>query len=213
MRAIWKNLLGQLVLNSGSQNLGWTKKLVAKAALVGEEMTKLSDADLAQSLRDLDPSFIDSDKQLVRFLAIVRELADRRVGLRPFDVQLRAVAAMLRGISVEMATGEGKTLVGAIVATGLVQAGRQVHVLSANDYLAQRDATWMGPLLTAADFQVAWVTSLSSREDRHAAYGTDVVYVSVTEAGFDVLRDRLAYEPEAQVGIRHDAAIIDEADA
>ncbi len=175
--------------------------------------TRACDEELRDRLRALPPDFARSDQALASFLIDLRELADRRIGLRPYDVQLQAAAAMLRGVSVEMATGEGKTLVGALVATGLVLGGHRVHVLGANDYLARRDADWMGPLLRAVGISVEAVTSAADETTRRAAYRAEVTYVPVTEAGFDTLRDRLRLDPADLVGIGHDAAIVDEADA
>ena len=87
------------------------------------------------------------DGEIAAYLAVAREAAEKTLGERPFDVQLQAAAALLLGHVVEMATGEGKTLVGAIAAAGYARQGRRVHVISVNDYLARRDAEWMGPLL------------------------------------------------------------------
>ena len=172
-----------------------------------------SDQALRQELASLRPGFVDSDEQLAGFLAVARELARRHLRLRPFNVQLAAAASMLRGTSVELATGEGKTLVGAIVALGMVRRGFRVHVLSANDYLATRDSQWMAPLLEAGGAQVAAVTSRTPHAVRREAYLADVVYLPVTEAGFDILRDRLRMDGSELVGIRPDAAVLDEADA
>ncbi len=213
MTSPWRRLRAWLLDAPGAADLTPLAGLVASANGLAEACSGASDDELRELLLALPGDFVDSDAQLSEFLAVVRELAARHVGLRPFDVQLEAAAAMLRGTSVELATGEGKTLVGAVVAAGLVRAGRRVHVLSANDYLAERDAGWMGPLLRAAGVEVAFVTSRTPREERRRAYLTEVVYVPVTEAGFDVLRDRLALDAGDQVGIDHDAAVVDEADA
>ena len=94
------------------------------------------------------PASLDatSDAELAGFLAVAGEVAGREVGLDPFPNQYLAAAALLRGFSIELATGEGKTLVGAMAAAGWALEGHHVHVLTANDYLAARDADWMGPL-------------------------------------------------------------------
>ena len=89
---------------------------------------------------------VTGDAELAGFLAVAGEVAGREVGLDPFPNQYLATAALLRGFSIELATGEGKTLVGAMAAAGWALEGRHVHVLTANDYLAARDADWMGPL-------------------------------------------------------------------
>lgn len=169
-----------------------------------------SDADLVTVARSAS---LESGDGLATYLAVARELAARSVGLRPFDVQLQAAAAMLRGISMELATGEGKTLVGAIVAAGHALTGNGVQVLSANDYLAQRDAAWMAPFFESLHLTVASVTADTVRDQRRQAYAADVVYVSVTESGFDILRDRLVLDPASRVRSTKGIAILDEADA
>ena len=138
---------------------------------------------------------------------------NRTTGLRPFDVQLLGALRMLAGDVIEMATGEGKTLAGAIAAAGYAIAGRHVHVVTINDYLAHRDAEWMGPLLEAMGLTVGWITAESTSEERRAAYGCDVTYASVNEIGFDVLRDQLVTDVDDLVSPNPDVALIDEADS
>ena len=197
----------------GTENLRWTQGMADRATKLASEMASASDDQLRQRLDALGPRFTESDQKLVQFLAVMRELAERAVGLRAFDVQLRAVAAMVRGTSVEMATGEGKTLVGAIAAVGLVKDANRVHVLAANDYLATRDATWMGPVMELAGVSVSAITSRTPRSERPGKYAADVVYIPVIEAGFDQLRDRLVLDEADMLGITTEAAILDEADA
>lgn len=213
MTTAWAKLSSWVLQRPGTVDLTGAAVAVSHATRQAEPCAGLTDAELRGRLADLQPGFLGSDQELGTFLAVVRELADRRVKLRPFDVQLQAAVAMLRGTSVELATGEGKTLVGALVAVGLVRAGHRVHVLAANDYLAARDATWMRPLFEAAGLHASSVTSMTPEPQRRTAYAADVVYVPVTEAGFDVLRDRLRLAPAELVGTAPDAAILDEADA
>jgi preprotein translocase subunit SecA len=165
----------------------------------------------AAGLLDLDDLAASSD--IPQFLAIAREAADRSTGLRPFDVQLLGALRMLAGDVIEMATGEGKTLAGAIAAAGYALAGRRVHVVTINDYLARRDAEWMGPLLEALGLTVGWVTAESTAAERRAAYKCDVTYASVNEIGFDVLRDQLVTDVADLVSPNPDVALIDEADS
>lgn len=213
MPSAWERLKARLLDRPGSVDLSGLAAVIELAAGCADTLRSASDADLHRSLAGLPADFVHDDQRLATFLALTRELADRQLGLRPFDVQLQAAAAMLRGTSVELATGEGKTLVGAIVAAGLVRTRHRAHVLSANDYLATRDAEWMGPLLAAAGATVAAVTSTTPAEQRREAYRADVVYLPVTEAGFDVLRDRLCLDVADRVGICPDVAVLDEADA
>ncbi len=213
MASRWKRAWAWLTDQPGAVRLSGLAGIVSRASQAGALWRDLDDAALAKALEELPPEFINEDASMAEFLAIMRELADRTVGLRPYDVQMQATAAMLRGTSIELATGEGKTLVGAMVAAGLIRANRTVQILSANDYLADRDATWMGPLLTAAGASVGVVTSDQPHAQRVESYQADVVYVPVTEAGFDVLRDRIRFDESDLLAPRHDAAILDEADA
>ena len=172
----------------------------------------LPDADFADTAHGLT-LFGDSDDDLARFLAMAREAADRRIGLRPFDVQMQGALRMFAGDVVEMATGEGKTLSGAIAAAGYALQGHTVHVISVNDYLARRDAEWMGPMFELFGLTVGYVTESSSRAERRRAYACDVTYGSVSEIGFDVLREQLVTDPEDLISPHTDVALVDEADS
>lgn len=178
-----------------------------------EEAADLTDEKLRRAAGLLNLDDLADSADVPQFLAIAREAAERATGLRPFDVQLLGALRMLAGDVIEMATGEGKTLAGAIAAAGYALAGRHVHVVTINDYLARRDAEWMGPLLEALGLTVGWITAESTSEDRKAAYGCDVTYASVNEIGFDVLRDQLVTDVEDLVSPNPDVALIDEADS
>src|SRR5262245_53242994 len=178
-----------------------------------EDAADLTDEKLCKATGLLNLDDLSESADIPQFLAIAREAADRTTGLRPFDVQLLGALRMLAGDVIEMATGEGKTLAGAIAAAGYALAGRHVHVVTINDYLANRDAEWMGPLLEAMGLTVGWITAESTSEDRRAAYDCDVTYASVNEIGFDVLRDQLVTDVEDLVSPNPDVALIDEADS
>jgi len=145
--------------------------------------------------------------------AVGREAAHRTLGERAFDVQLLGTVGLLAGHVVEMATGEGKTLVGALAAAGFALQGRRVHVVSVNDYLAERDARWMEELYGLLGVSVGWVDQRSSWQQRHDVYARDVTYVSVSEVGFDVLRERLRTDSLDLVLPAADVVIVDEADS
>lgn len=177
------------------------------------EAAGLSDEQLRKAAGLLNLEDLAESEDIPQFLAIAREAAERASGLRPFDVQLLGALRMLAGDVIEMATGEGKTLAGAIAAAGYAIAGRHVHVVTINDYLARRDAEWMGPLIEAMGLSVGWITAESTSEERRAAYGCDVTYASVNEIGFDVLRDQLVTDVDDLVSPNPDVALIDEADS
>lgn len=186
---------------------------VAASAEYEQEATDLSDEKLRKAAGLLNLDDLANSPDISQFLAIAREAAERTTGLRPFDVQLLGALRMLAGDVIEMATGEGKTLAGAIAAAGYALAGRHVHVVTINDYLARRDAEWMGPLIEAMGLTVGWITAESTSEDRRAAYNCNVTYASVNEIGFDVLRDQLVTDVDDLVSPKPDVALIDEADS
>ena len=186
---------------------------VNKAAEFDDKAKGLDDEQLAKAAQLLELDRLADSPDMPQFLAIAREASERAIGLRPFDVQLLGALRMLAGDVVEMATGEGKTLSGAIAAAGYALAGRNVHVVTINDYLARRDAEWMGPVIEAMGLTVGWITADSTREERRTAYQCNVTYASVNEIGFDVLRDQLVTDVADLVSPNPDVALIDEADS
>ena len=147
------------------------------------------------------------------FCAVGREAARRALGERPYDVQLIGTLAMLQGQIAEMATGEGKTLSGALAAARYALAGRSVQVASVNDYLARRDAGWMRPLYELLGVTVGHIVQASTPQERRRAYAAQVTYAPISEIGFDVLRDRLVTDPADLVAAPPDVLLIDEADS
>lgn len=172
----------------------------------------LADSDFADAAHELD-LLSDENPEYPKFLALIREAADRSLQLRPFDVQLEGALRLLEGDVVEMATGEGKTLSGAIAAIGYALGGHAVHVISVNDYLARRDAKWMEPLFNLVGLSVGWINESSSRAEREAAYAADITYAPVNEIGFDVLRDQLVLTEKDLLSPQTDVVIVDEADS
>lgn len=153
------------------------------------------------------------DDLLVEAFALVREGARRVLGLRPFDVQIVAAIALHQGKLAEMQTGEGKTLVAVLPAYLNALTGLGVHVLTFNDYLARRDANWMGPVYRFLDLSVSFVQEGMSIGERQRAYASDVTYATAKEVGFDYLRDHLCLEKDALVHRPFNFTIVDEADA
>ena len=185
----------------------------------GEELSQLTEGLLRERARRAQkageragPGAAPHDL-LIETFALVREISDRLLGLRPFDVQMLAGLALHRGRIVEMQTGEGKTL--AAVPSVCLDAfgGRGVHVLTFNDYLAQRDAEWMGPIYEFFGLSVGFVRQGMSKPERRQAYASDVSYVTAKEAGFDYLRDCLCYDLDDLAHRSFHACVVDEADA
>src|SRR5579872_2509063 len=164
--------------------------------LAGESDAQLTERALAQRYR------AQCREPLVRLVvetfAMVREAARRTIGLRHYDVQLLGGLALFDGAIAEMETGEGKTLAATLPLVLRALAGRGALLATANDYLARRDADWMGPIYRALGLSVGVVTAAMSRGARRDAYSCDITYGTAREFGFDFLRDRLAVRAAAE---------------
>lgn len=169
--------------------------------------------EYSESLKKRAQGGEGADSLLPEAFAAVYEAVRRTLKLTPFDVQLIAAAAMAEGRIIELPTGEGKTLVAVFTAYLGALSGRGVHVLTFNDYLAKRDAQWMGPVYRFLGLSVAHIGELMTAEERRAAYAVDVTYVTAKEAGFDYLRAFLAFGREGVTQRPFYLAIIDEADS
>ncbi len=145
--------------------------------------------------------------------AVVREAARRVLGMRHFDVQLIGGIALHNGKIAEMRTGEGKTLVATLPAYLNALSGEGVHVVTVNEYLAQRDADWMGPVYRFLGLTVGVIRSQQDPAEKRAAYACDITYGTNNEFGFDYLRDNLAFRLEDRVQRRLFYAIVDEVDS
>ena len=144
---------------------------------------------------------------------LVVEAARRVLGLEMFEVQIRGALAMAAGRIVEMQTGEGKTLACTPAVAWYARAGRGVHVMTVNDYLARRDAAWMGGIYRLLGLSVGCIQQGMGPAERRRAYECDITYATANEVGFDFLRDQIALRPEEQVHRPFHAAVIDEADS
>jgi preprotein translocase subunit SecA len=154
-----------------------------------------------------------SATRLPEIVAVSAVVASRVLGLQMFDEQLEGALALAHGRIVEMQTGEGKTLAAVPAAAWYARSGNGVHVLTANDYLARRDAEWMRETYRWLGLSVAAVAQEMTTEERKAAYRCDLTYASANELGFDYLRDGLALHPQQQVLRPFASAVIDEADS
>jgi len=152
------------------------------------------------------------DIQIPAF-ATVREAAKRVLGQRHYDVQVVGAAALHRGMVAEMKTGEGKTLVSTMPAYLNALAGKGVHMVTVNDYLAGRDAEWMGQVHEFLGLSVGLILNNMPTADRHPAYESDITYGTNNEFGFDYLRDNMAMSAENRVQRGHVYAIVDEVDS
>ena len=206
-------LFDKLVNKPGSQakkRVGWFEKVLKD--LPESEYHDLERSEFPSTASKIFESG-DKREQLTKFAALVRVAAEKTLEQRPYDVQLRGLVALLDGMVVQMVTGEGKTLVGAMAAAGYALQGRYVHVVSVNDYLAARDAEWMRPLFELLGVSVASIQESDDDATRREAYSAEVVYGSVQEIGFDLLRDRFV-EDDADTRVPpRDVVIVDEADS
>ncbi|MFM8748251.1 MAG: preprotein translocase subunit SecA [Aestuariivirga sp.] len=155
----------------------------------------------------------DLDDLLVPAFATVREAAKRTLGQRHFDVQLIGGMVLHEGRIAEMKTGEGKTLVATLPVYLNALAGKGVHVVTVNDYLARRDAAWMGQIYSFLGLKTGVIVHGLSDEQRRQAYGSDVTYATNNELGFDYLRDNMKYHLAEMVQRGHNYAIVDEVDS
>ena len=180
------------------------------------EMRALSDAQLAARTGQFREELANGktlDDLLVPAFATVREAARRVLGLRPFDVQLIGGMVLHDGGISEMRTGEGKTLVATAPVYLNALAGQGVHVVTVNDYLASRDAEWMGRVYKFLGLTVGIIVHGLDDEQRRDAYACDVTYATNNELGFDYLRDNMKYERAQMVQRPHNYAIVDEVDS
>ena len=169
------------------------------------ELRALDDHGLRAAFRD--------STDVVEAIAIVCVAASRVLQLEMFDVQLQGALGLARGRIIEMQTGEGKTLACIPAVAWLARGGRGVHVMTVNDYLARRDARWMGGIYEFLGLTVGCVQQTMAPEARRAAYACDITYATANEIGFDCLRDQVALRAEDQVHRAFHAAVIDEADS
>jgi preprotein translocase subunit SecA len=181
------------------------------------EVEALSDGELAHmtvAFRERLDQGEDLNDLLVEAFAVVREAARRTIGQRHFDVQLMGGMALHFGWIAEMRTGEGKTLVSTLAAYLNALSGKGVHIVTVNDYLARRDAEWMGQVYKFLGLSVGLVVpEVDDPAAKHAAYAADITYGTNTEFGFDYLRDNMAIERSQMVQRSHHFAIVDEVDS
>ncbi|NVK33028.1 MAG: preprotein translocase subunit SecA, partial [Rhodobacteraceae bacterium] len=180
------------------------------------DMLKLSDQDLrgrTDEFRQQLQNGASIDDLLVPAFATVREAAKRALGKRHYDVQLIGGMVLHTGQIAEMRTGEGKTLVATLPVYLNALSGNGVHVITVNDYLAQRDSDWMGQVYKFLGLSVGCITHGLDDEERRAAYAADVTYGTNNEFGFDYLRDNMKHERGAMVQRSHNFAIVDEVDS
>ncbi len=192
------------------------RRLLAQIDTRDEEIKKYADSRLkvlSSELISRARAGVGLDDLLVEAFALGREVSSRVLGMRHFDVQMFGGIALHQGKLVEMQTGEGKTLAAVLPAYLNALTGRGVHVLTFNDYLARRDAQWMGPVYEFLGLSVGFIKEGMAPRDRRRAYACDITYATAKEGGFDYLRDHLCLSPDDLTHRPFNYAIVDEADS
>jgi preprotein translocase subunit SecA len=210
------NVVNKLLHFGEGKKLKVLQEIVARVTALEETVTSLSDAGLKIKTAEFKTRFTDGetlDELLPEAYAVAREAARRATGMRPFDVQVMGAVALHQGSIAEMKTGEGKTLVATMPVYLNALAGRGVHVVTVNDYLAGRDAAWMGPVYETLGLSVAALQNNMEPSARVEAYKADITYGTNTEFGFDYLRDNMVLRLEQQVQRGHFFCIVDEVDS
>lgn len=210
------NFLTRILGDPNKQALGKLKPIVDRINLLEKDIQPLSDGGLKAKtdyFRELLANGKTLDEIMPEAFAVVREAAKRVLGERHFDVQLMGGVVLHQGKIAEMRTGEGKTLVATLPVYLNALTGKGVYVVTVNDYLAKRDAEWMGQVYEFLGLTVGSITHDTSPEERRDAYAADITYGTNNEFGFDYLRDNMAGTKEEQVQRGLNFAIVDEVDS
>jgi preprotein translocase subunit SecA len=210
------NVLTKIFGSRNQRLLKQMNKRVSKISAQAEAIKAMSD----EELKDCTVKFKQRLEQgetlddiLEDAFAVVREAGERVLNMRHFDVQLIGGMVLHDGKIAEMKTGEGKTLVATLAAYLNALTGKGVHIITVNDYLAQRDSDWMGPLYKFLGLSVGDILSGQDTETKRAAYACDITFGTNNEYGFDYLRDNMAFSIEEKVQRALNYAIIDEVDS
>jgi preprotein translocase subunit SecA len=203
----------------GTKNERDLKQLQPYATAISElesAVQKLSDSQLqihTNGFKEKLSQGATLDDILFEAFAVVREVAKRKVNMRPFDVQLIGGVVLHQGKIAEMKTGEGKTLVATLPAYLNALSGKGVHIVTVNDYLAKRDTEWMGPIFKFLGLKVGTIQHDMPDYERLEAYRSDITYGTNNEFGFDYLRDNMKFRWADIVQKEHNYAIVDEVDS
>ncbi len=210
------NIVNKLFGSIKSNSLKKYGSFVEKVNKLEEETSKLSDQELRNKTDQFKNEFNESgsiSKLLPEIFAVVRETSKRTLNMRHYDVQIIGGMVLYENKITEMKTGEGKTLVATLAAYANSIENLSVHIITVNDYLAKRDAEWMGKIYNYLGLSVGCVTSETAHEERSYQYDADVVYATNNEIGFDYLRDNLKNDYNKLCFKKNAFAIVDEVDS
>src|SRR3712207_243512 len=189
---------------------------VAAVSALEPEIERLSDAALSAKTNEFRERLANGetlDDILPEAFAVVRETSERTLGMRPFDVQVMGGIALHEGKIAEMKTGEGKTHAATMPVYLNALSGKGVHIVTVNDYLAKRDANWMGAIYEFLGLEVGLIQESMGFEERKVAYASDLTYGTNAQFGFDYLRDNIATSTDQLVQRELNFAIVDEVDS
>ncbi len=209
-------MLAKIFGSKNKRELKRMGRIVNEINKIGEGLTELSDEELQAYTPTFQQQFRDGrslDEILPEAYAVAREASTRVMGMRHFDVQLLGGIALHEGRIAEMRTGEGKTLTATLPVYLNALSGKGVHVVTVNDYLAERDANWMRPLYEFLGLSVGIIKSQQPTEEKRDAYLADITYGTNNEYGFDYLRDNMAFRLEDKVQRELNYALVDEVDS
>ncbi len=209
-------VLSRLLRSGEGKMLKRLRNIAAHINHLEDEVVDLSDAELRAKTEEFKERYAKGeslDELLPEAFAVAREAAKRTLGQRPYDVQMMGGAALHLGQISEMRTGEGKTLTSVMPVYLNAIAGEGVHVITTNDYLAKRDADWMGRVHRFLGLTVGAILSEMTPDQRRVAYNSDITYGTNNEFGFDYLRDNMAWSLDECVQRGHHFAIVDEVDS
>jgi preprotein translocase subunit SecA len=212
LATVFKKIFG----SKNDRELRRMGKLVAEINAMAESLAALSDEALRQQTATMQQAYRDGktlDELLPQAFAVAREAATRSMKMRHFDVQLLGGIALHEGHIAEMRTGEGKTLTATLAVYLNALSGKGVHVVTVNDYLAERDANWMRPLYEFLGLSVGVIMSQQPQEQKREAYAADITYGTNNEFGFDFLRDNMVFRLEDKVQRGLNYAVVDEVDS
>ena len=210
------NFLTKIFGSRNDRLLKTYRKTVAQINALEAQFERLSDEEIKNKTEEFKQRIAGGqtlDSLLPEAFAVVREASKRIMKMRHFDVQMVGGLALHHGKVAEMRTGEGKTLTATLPVYLNALTGQGVHVVTVNDYLASRDAEWMGRLYSFLGLTVGMNLPQMSREQKQAAYNADITYGTNNEFGFDYLRDNMVYESVDRVQRRLNYAIVDEVDS
>lgn len=212
MKKLFKKIFG----SRNDRLLSDYSKIVEEINLYEDQLSNLSDTQILAKTADLRSQYAqhsDIERILPEAFAVVREASVRTLGLRHYDAQMIGGITLHQGKIAEMKTGEGKTLVSTLPAYLNAVSGESVHIVTVNEYLAERDAEWMRPIYEFLGLTVGCIKSEQNPRERKESYESDIVYGTNNEFGFDYLRDNLAFEKENQSQGSLGFAIVDEVDS